>query len=167
MSKVMKVQNGLYTLVTKGTDENDVNVRIIGSHIRYIFAPEEPEHALDVLTHPHTKIVSLTITDSVYDLKNYDKPRTVFGYIVHALDARRRANQALFTVMSCDNVQQNGELTKQRVLQFAKGLHNPQLIEYIQTKVTFPNAIGKRKINAETSDLNPRVMCTSKSKKNW
>jgi hypothetical protein len=24
-----------------------------------------------------------------------------------------------------------------------------------------------KKINAETSDLNPRVMCTSKSKKNW
>ena len=68
MSTVMKVQHGLYTLVTKGTNENDVNVRIVGSIINYIFAPDEPENALAVLVHPDTRIVSLTITESGYDL---------------------------------------------------------------------------------------------------
>jgi mannitol 2-dehydrogenase len=156
MSAVMKAQNGLYTLVTKGTDENDVNVRIIGSLIRYIFAPEEPENALAVLVHPDTKIVSMTITESGYDLdmnnvdvqhdlKNSEKPKTAFGYIVHALDARRRANEKPFTLMSCDNVQQNGEVAKKCILQFAQGLNNAELTEYIEKKVTFPNAMGKRK----------------------
>jgi mannitol-1-phosphate/altronate dehydrogenase len=46
--------------------------------------------------------------------------------------------------MSCDNVQQNGEVTKKCILQFAKGLNNPELIEYIENKVTFPNAMGKK-----------------------
>ncbi|CAF2840216.1 unnamed protein product [Rotaria sp. Silwood2] len=162
MSVVMKAQNGLYTLVTKGTDENDVNVRIIASLIDYIFAPDESGDALAVLVHPDTKIVSMTITESGYDLdmnnidiqhdlKNSDKPRTIFGFIVHALDARRRANEKPFTVMSCDNVQQNGEVTKRCILQFAKGLNNTQLTEYIETQVTFPNAMVDR-ITPATSD---------------
>jgi mannitol 2-dehydrogenase len=156
MSTVMKAQNGLYTLVTKGTDENDVNVRIVGSLIRYIFAPDEPDNALAVLIHPDTKIVSMTITESGYDLdmnnvdvqhdlKNAEKPRTAFGYIVHALDARRQANEKPFTVMSCDNVQQNGEVAKHCIIKFAQGLNNPELVNYINTKVTFPNAMGKKK----------------------
>jgi len=68
MSIVMKAQHGLYTLVSKGTNENDVNVRIIGSLIDYIFAPDEPEKALAILVHPNTKIVSMTITIAGYDL---------------------------------------------------------------------------------------------------
>ena len=164
MSAVMKPQRSLYTLVTKGTNENDVNVRIIGSLIHYIFAPEEPENALAVLVHSDTKIVSMTITESGYDLdmSNTDiqhdlkvskKPRTIFGFIVHALDARRRANEKPFTVMSCDNVQQNGEVIKKCILQFAKGLNNPQLIEYIESKVAFPNAMGKRKGHIEQKNV--------------
>ncbi|CAF0994317.1 unnamed protein product [Rotaria sordida] len=162
MSTVMKAQHGLYALVTKSADENDVNVRIISSLIDYIFAPDEPENALAVLLHPDTKIVSMTITESGYDLdmnnvdiqhdlKNSDKPKTVFGFIVHALDARRRANEKPFTVMSCDNVQQNGEVTKRCILQFAKGLNNPQLTEYIETQVTFPSAMVDR-ITPGTTD---------------
>jgi mannitol 2-dehydrogenase len=154
MSTVLQAQDGLYTLVTKGVDENDVDVRVIGSLIRYIYAPDEFKHALAVLVHPDTKIVSMTITESGYDLdmnnadiqhdlKNADQPKTAFGFIVHALDARRRANEKPFTVMSCDNVQQNGEVTKKCILKFAKGLNNPELLEFIETKVTFPNAMGK------------------------
>jgi mannitol 2-dehydrogenase len=156
MSTVLQAQDGLYTLVTKGVDENDIDVRIIGSLIRYIYAPDESKTALSVLVHPDTKIVSMTITESGYDLdmnnvdiqhdlKNSDEPKTAFGFIVHALDARRHANEKPFTVMSCDNVQQNGEVTKKCILQFAKGLNNPELLEYIETQVTFPNAMGKRK----------------------
>jgi mannitol 2-dehydrogenase len=157
MSTVMKAQNGLYTLVAKGTEKNDINVRIIGSLIHYIFAPDEPENALAILVHPDTKIVSMTITVSGYDVdmnnvdiqhdfKNPNKPKTVFGFLVHALDARRRANEKPFTIMSCDNVQQNGEATKKCILQFAKELNNADLLEYIETKVTFPNAMGKREL---------------------
>jgi mannitol 2-dehydrogenase len=154
MSTVMKAQHGLYSLVSKGTDENDIKVRIVGSLMEYIFAPDEPENALAILIHPNTKIVSMTITvvgydldmnnvDIQFDLKNADKPKTIFGFLVHALDARRRANVKPFTILSCDNVQQNGETTKKCILQFAQGLNNPELLEYIETKVTFPNAMGE------------------------
>ncbi|CAF1416596.1 unnamed protein product [Rotaria sordida] len=162
ISTVLQAQDGMYTLISKGCNETDVDVRIIGSLIRYIFAPDAPEGALAVLMHPHTKIVSMTITVSGYDLdlKNVDiqhdlhhpqAPRTVFGFIVHALDGRRRANTAPFTVLSCDNVQQNGEVIKRCILKFAKALNNIELLDYIQTKVTFPNSMVDR-ITPATSD---------------
>ena len=152
-NKVMQTQNSLYTLVTKGTQEQDVDVRIIGSLVDYIFAPDSPDRTLAVLVHPDTRIVSMTITESGYDLdidhpdvqhdlKHPQKPTTVFGYIVHAINARRRGNAKPFTVMSCDNVQQNGEVTKKCILKFAQALNDPALVEYIETAVTFPNAMG-------------------------
>lgn len=154
ISTVLQEQDGLYTLVSKGVKETDVHVRIIGSLIRYIFAPDAPERALAVLVHPDTKIVSITITvsgydldlnnvDILHDLQHPQAPKTVFGFIVHALDSRRRANIGPFTVLSCDNVHQNGGVTKRCILEFAKALNNIELLDYIQTKVTFPNSMGK------------------------
>ena len=154
MSAVLKAQHGLYTLVSKGRDENDVHVRVIGSLIDYVFAPDEPLEAMAVLVHPNTKIVSMTITvagydfdvnqaDIQHDLTNADRPKTIFGLLVHALDARRQGNEKPFTVLSCDNVQHNGDVTRKHLLKFARELHKPELIDYIQTKVTFPNAMGK------------------------
>ena len=163
MSTVLKAQHGLYTLVTKGTNENDVNVRVIGSLIDYIFAPDQPTEAMGILVHPDTRIVSMTITvagydfdvnhdDIQHDLKNADRPRTVFGLLVHALDARRQANEKPFTILSCDNVQQNGEATKKCLLKFAEELHKAELIEYIQTKVTFPNAMGRKSLRKKRDE---------------
>ena len=157
MDVVMKAQHGLYTLVSKGRQENDIQIRIVGSIIDYIFAPKEPEKAFAVLVDPKTKIVSMTITvagydldmnhaDVQYDLEHSDTPKTVFGFLVHALDARRRANEKPFTIMSCDNVQQNGQATRKCLLKFARGLNNPDLLDYIESKVTFPNAMGKKYI---------------------
>jgi mannitol-1-phosphate/altronate dehydrogenase len=62
--------------------------------------------------------------DIQHDLKSVDKPRTVFGFLVHALDARRRSNEKPFTIMSCDNLQQNGKATKKSIRKFAKRLNN-------------------------------------------
>jgi mannitol 2-dehydrogenase len=82
MSTVLQEQNGLYTLVTKGVSESDVDVRIIGALIRYIFAPDETEDALAALVHPDTKIVSMTITESGYDLDMNNVPNNLKQYLV-------------------------------------------------------------------------------------
>lgn len=154
MDVVMKKQNGLYTLVSKGTSESDIDVRIIGSIIDYLFVPEQPEQVMQVMTDPLTKIVSMTITESGYDLdlnhpdiqhdlNNAKTPKTVFGLIVHALNSRRLSKEKPFTVMSCDNVQQNGEVTKSCILKFAQALNDSELVAFIENQVTFPNAMGK------------------------
>ncbi len=61
-------QNGLYILETRDTNENDLNVRIIGSLICSIFVSDESDNVLAVLVHREAKIVSMTIIGSDYDL---------------------------------------------------------------------------------------------------
>ncbi|CAF0880631.1 unnamed protein product [Adineta ricciae] len=163
MSTVMKSQHGLYTLVTKGNAEQDFHARIIGSILEYIFAPDEPERALAMLVHPNTKIVSMTITvrgydldmndpDIQYDLMNFDRPKTIFGFLVHALNIRCQNNEKPFTILSCDNVQHNGHVTKNCILKFVKALNNLELLEYIETKVAFPNTMVDRITPVTTDD---------------
>ena len=65
MAEVMAKQDCLYTLVLKHPDGSRAP-RVIGSLVDYLFAPEQPEEVLRVMTDPSTRIVSLTITEGGY-----------------------------------------------------------------------------------------------------
>src|SRR3954447_502219 len=127
MRDVLQEQDFLYTLVVKDAD-GTMHPRVIGSIVDYLFAPDAPEAVLRVLTEPTTRIVSLTITEGGYlvnqttgefdaddatiqpDLRPGAVPATAFGFITEALARRRAAGVEPFTVMSCDNIQGNGEV---------------------------------------------------------
>jgi mannitol 2-dehydrogenase len=122
---------------------------------------------------PSTKIVSMTVTEKGYsqdqvtgdinfndeavkhDLANIGTPKTCIGYIVSALSVRKEAGAKSFTVMSCDNLQANGEMTKKLVLQFANKL-NPDLATWIEANTLFPNSMVDRitpRCSQETKDF--------------
>lgn len=160
MRDVMDRQEGLYTLVLKGHG-GTTNPQIIGSIVGFLFAPDNPEAVLDAMTSEHTKIVSLTVTEGGYniddatgtfntsspaavrDAENPHQPTTTFGYIVEALRLRRRAGLAPFTVMSCDNLQGNGKIAHEAVVAQAR-LSNPELADWIDDNVAFPNSMVDR-----------------------
>jgi mannitol 2-dehydrogenase len=54
----------------------------------------------------------------------------VFGLIVAALRDRRRAGIAPFTVLSCDNIEHNGRVTRNAVVGLAR-LMDSELAEWI------------------------------------
>jgi len=161
MGEVLGDQDHLYTLVVRGADGDDL--RVIGSVIRYLFAPEDPEAVLAALADEQTRLVTLTITGSAYPKADVDPedelvradvdtpgtPGTAFGYVVEALDRRRRAGLPPFTVLSCDNMQHNGEATRRAVLSTAR-LRDPDLAGWIAAHVTFPSSMVDR-ITPETS----------------
>ena len=60
MRDVMRKQDGLYTLIKK-PPEGEWDVRVIGSIVEYLFAPDEREAVLQRMAHPDTRILSLTI----------------------------------------------------------------------------------------------------------
>lgn len=62
MRDVMRKQDGLYTLLEK-TPEGSGDVRVIGSIVEYLFAPEEGDAVLERMADPAMRIVSLTITE--------------------------------------------------------------------------------------------------------
>jgi mannitol 2-dehydrogenase len=161
MGEVLGDQDHLYTLVVRGPQGDDV--RVIGSLVRYLFAPDDPEAVLDALADPRTRLVTLTITGTAYptgdldpadpdvvaDVETPHTPGTAFGYLVEGLDRRRRAGLAGFTVLSCDNAQHNGDLARGAVLATAR-LRDVGLAAWIEEHVTFPGSMVDR-ITPETT----------------
>jgi fructuronate reductase/mannitol 2-dehydrogenase len=161
MGEVLSDQDHLYTLVVRAPEGDDV--RVIGSVIRYLFAPQDPEAVLAALADERTRLVTLTITGSAYpaddvdltddlvraDVETPGTPGTAFGFIVEALDRRRRAGLPGFTVLSCDNMQHNGGSAQRAVVSTAQ-LRDPELARWIADHVTFPSSMVDR-ITPETS----------------
>jgi mannitol 2-dehydrogenase len=153
-------QDGLYTLMIKNPD-GSTEPRVIGSLVRYLFAPDAPDAVLDALTDPATRIVSLTITEGGYnfnqvtgefdtenpavaaDLKPDAGPGTVFGFVVEALRRRRDAGVPPFTVMSCDNIPDNGDVARDMFAAFAD-LRDPALGAWVRAEIAFPNSMVDR-----------------------
>jgi mannitol 2-dehydrogenase len=167
MQQVLDAQDGLYTLVLKHSD-GTYEPRVIGSIVEYLFAPDDPEAVIEKMAAPSTRIVSLTITeggynisdvtgdfdmsnpDVVHDLERGAAPRTTFGLITEALWRRRKDGLAPFTVMSCDNLQDNGSLTKRVFTTFAR-MRDAELGDWVEREVRFPNSMVDR-ITPGTTD---------------
>jgi len=156
----LSAQDGLYTLVVKHPDGR-LEPRVIGSIVELVFAPPDPQAVVDRLADERTRIVSLTITEGGYnvsqvtgefdpsdpsiaaDLVDGASPTTAFGFIVSALDQRRRDGRRPFTVMSCDNLPDNGDVAKRMMCAFAR-LKDPELADWMEAHVAFPNCMVDR-----------------------
>ena len=129
MKDALQGQDCLYTLTLKHPDGRR-DARVIGSITEYLFAPDNAEAVIEKMADPSIKIVSLTITEGGYnfdrvtgefdatnpivaeDLAPGSTPKTAFGFVTEALRRRRDRGIAPFTVLSCDNIQGNGDIAK-------------------------------------------------------
>jgi mannitol 2-dehydrogenase len=167
MQEVMAAQDGLYTLVLKHSD-GTYEPRVIGSVVAYLYAPDDPEAVIETMADPAIRIVSLTVTEGGYNISDvtgeFDAanpdvvrdlapgavPRTTFGLVTEALRRRRDRGVVPFTVMSCDNLQGNGDLARRAFTTFAR-LRDPGLGDWVQREVSFPNGMVDR-ITPVTTD---------------
>lgn len=164
----LKKQQLLYTVAEKGAESTEL--KIIGS-MKEALHPEIDgcEGILNAMARPQTAIVSLTVTEKGYcadaasgqldlnnplikhDLENPTAPKSAIGYIVEALRLRREKGLKAFTVMSCDNVRENGHVAKVAVLGLAQA-RDPQLAAWIEENVTFPCTMVDRIVPAATPE---------------
>lgn len=167
MHNVMQDQDCLFTLILRHPD-GTIEPSVIGSIVDYLWTPKDMAAVFDHLVDPAVRIVSLTVTEGGYlknaatgefdpehpsvqhDLAHPDEPSTAFAYIVEGLRRRRAAGVAPFTVLSCDNLQGNGDVTRQTVTRFA-ALLDEDLADWIDAKVAFPNCMVDR-ITPATTD---------------
>jgi mannitol 2-dehydrogenase len=167
MRQVLDAQDGLYTLVLKHND-GTWEPRVIGSIVEYLYAPDDPEAVIEKMAASSTRIVSLTITEGGYNVNDttgkFDKhnpdvtcdlapgavPRTVFGLVTEALRRRRMRGLASFTVMSCDNLPGNGQLSKTAFTAFAR-LRDQELGDWVERETRFPDSMVDR-ITPATTD---------------
>jgi mannitol 2-dehydrogenase len=164
---VMGSQDCLYTLVERSLEGD--KARIIGSIVNFLFAPDDPQKVIEQMASPQTRIVSLTITeggyyidvstgeldakhpDIQYDLAHPHEPRCSFGYILEALDRRRLRGLPSFTLMSCDNIQSNGEVARKMLTAFAE-LRDPVFRNWLSENCIFPNSMVDRITPATTDE---------------
>lgn len=157
-------QDGLYTLAEMGAD--DETTRVIGSIVG-VLGPDDVDALLARMAAPTTRIVTITVTEKGYyldaagklqlqapaiaaDLATPATPRTILGLIVEAMRLRRAAGIKPFTVLSCDNLRENGKLAKAAVLAFAREV-DADLAAWIETNATFPCTMVDR-ITPATTD---------------
>ncbi|KXG51079.1 Mannitol dehydrogenase [Penicillium griseofulvum] len=174
MRDVLREQDHLYTVMERSDKGSFAHV--VGCINSYLYAPDNREAVIAKMAHPDTHIVSLTITESGYyynenthelqsehpDIKydataaNENAPRTTFGFLYAALARRHRQGLNPFTVMSCDNMQKNGSITRHMLESFAR-LRNPEVAEWIAEKGAFPNAMVDR-ITPQTETVDKEAL---------
>lgn len=132
-----------------------------------LVAPEDPEAVLAAMAKPEVRIVTLTVTEKGYchnpatgalnvdhpDIQRdltQDVPVSAIGFLVRALQRRRAAGTAPFTVLTCDNLPENGRLVRGLVMDFARRL-DPALADWIEAEGKFPCTMVDRITPATTS----------------
>ncbi|NMO53562.1 mannitol dehydrogenase family protein [Actinoplanes sp. TBRC 11911] len=183
MRDVLTNQDGLYTLVVKAPD-GTLDARVIGSIKEYLYAPDDPEAVVEKMSDPDVRIVSLTVTEGGYnfnavtgefmadhpdvrhDLAPGAVPRTTFGLVTAALQRRRERGLPPFTIMSCDNIQGNGDAARRSFVAFAT-LKDAGLGAYVGEKVSFPNSMVDRITPVTTDDDRELVRGTFGVQDDW
>jgi fructuronate reductase len=159
-------QAGRYTLAV--CDAAGEQLRLIGAIAGVLVAPEDPAAVIAAIARPQTAIVSLTITekgychdpatgaldaahpDIVHDLAVPERPRSAVGLLVAGLAARRLADAPPLTLLSCDNLPENGALLRRILLRHA-ALIDPALADWIAANTGFPSAMVDRIVPAATA----------------
>ena len=158
-------QDGLYTLAVR--DAAGERLEVVGSVVRLLVAPEDPEALLAVMSAPETRIVSLTVTekgychapatgtlderhpDVVHDLAHPEAPRSAPGFVVEALRRRRAAGLPFFTALCCDNLPHNGATLRRVLVRFAE-LRDPDLGRALAEGLRCPSTMVDRIVPATT-----------------
>ncbi|MDR2930732.1 MAG: mannitol dehydrogenase family protein [Propionibacteriaceae bacterium] len=167
MRDALNGQDYEYTAIERHPDGRAPATRV-GSIIGFLHAGDDLDAVIDLLVDPATRIVSLTITEGGYNISDstgqFDTtnpavvadaepgaiPSTVFGVVIAGLRRRRARGVPPFTIMSCDNVESNGDVARRSFTSFA-AMVDPELAEWMTSTVSFPNCMVDR-ITPVTTD---------------
>ncbi|WP_428312926.1 mannitol dehydrogenase family protein [Hydrocarboniphaga sp.] len=166
-------QDSLYTLALL---DREPSYRVIGSIREVLWAAEEQAAVLARLADPATRIVSLTVTEKGYCLAGMDldtrhpdivadlaaphAPRSAIGYLVEGLRRRRAAGQGAYTMLSCDNLVDNGLRLGRAVQQYAQAV-DPELARWIEAECAFPSTMIDSITPATDDPLRARVLAAT------
>lgn len=156
VAEQLNPQDGLYT-VSERSAEADMT-RLIGAVRAVLVAPRERERVVAAIAAPGTRIVSLTVTEKGYcrgadgnlapALADAD---SFYAYLLPALQLRREAGLPGLTLLSCDNLADNGRQLECLVVQYVER-HCPELLPWVETECTFPSTMVDRIVPATTAD---------------
>ncbi|SDS46156.1 fructuronate reductase [Friedmanniella luteola] len=170
VAEALAPQDGLYTLITRSADGDAFEV--VGQ-VAAVHAADEHEVYLAHLARPEVAVVTITVTEPGY-LTGPDgrldagreavvadtaalraDPRALVtslpARLVAGLLARRAAAAGPVTLLSCDNLPENGEVTRAVVTDLA-ALVDPALVGWLDAHVDFATSMVDRITPATTDE---------------
>jgi len=170
MAEALTPQNGLYTLITRSIDGDAFE--LVGT-VSAVHGAAEHDAYLDYLSRPEVAILTITVTEAGYlrapnggldvnrDTVQRDlealraDPRepvsSLPARLVAGLLARRASGATALTILSCDNLPENGAVTQQVARDLA-ALVDGSLTDWIETNIDFATSMVDRITPATTDD---------------
>lgn len=172
VAQQLNPQNGLYTVIEQTAAQAEL--KVIGSVAEVLSAPSQAEEVQHYLAASQIKVITLTVTEKGYhydnqkkgvdtssidiqhDLKNPLQPVSMPGHLLLACILRMRAatqrssaGAGKFSVISCDNLPNNGQITKQVVKSLAQqcvlsDTDTDELLAWIENNVSFCSSMVDR-----------------------
>ena len=156
-------QDYLYTLTARdGMSVENLTIQVVDQAL--CPADGDRQAFKEMLISPHTKIVSLTVTEKGYclntegnletshrdiqkDVENPDEPVTALGWLVWGINARKSRGMQPFAVLSLDNLNGNGRVLRRLVLELAD-LLKLELKSHVIAEMAFPCSMVDRIVPA-------------------
>ena len=154
--------------------QSQQKIKLVGAITEAYAARDDRLPLLSIMSQPNIRIVTLTITEKgycldpashqlnttdpeiIHDIEHPRHPKTAIGLIVEALALRKQAGTPPFSVLSCDNLPDNGSLTQQAVIQLAER-NSSELAQWISREVCFPSSVVDRIVPAMTPEKLDKV----------
>lgn len=144
-------QDWLYSVATLA---GEPHWQVVGAIREMLHAPSNPAQVIQQLGDARTHIVTATITekgyclrpdgglddthpDIIHDLRHRDQPRTLIGYLARALRLRHDTHGKPLSIISCDNLADNGHRLQRAVLEFIAN-DDATLASWVQDTTVFP-----------------------------
>ncbi|QEO56893.1 mannitol dehydrogenase family protein [Francisella marina] len=162
----LKANDCLYTLSTN--DESGTKNTIVGALKDVYFAGNgQSQNLITQISDPNIKIITYTVTekgyyvdlstqelnfenpDIAYDLANINSPKTAIGITIAGLYKRWQENAGAITLLSCDNMPNNGKILKKAILDFSSKI-DMQFSTWVAENVSFPSSMVDRIVPAIT-----------------
>jgi fructuronate reductase len=166
----LATQDCLYTVETL---DKAASYRVMGVLKQALFAPCDAAALRAALAAPTTHAVTLTLSEKGYcldghgdldfahpdivaDLATPQRPRSAIGWLALGLEERRKSGAGPMTIISCDNLQNNGARLAAAVEAFAACAF-PQLDGWVRGSTTFPLTLVDCIVPAASAEHRARV----------
>jgi fructuronate reductase len=170
VTRQLAPQDCLFTVSERGSGA--AALRVVSSITETISGWDHPMAVTDKIAAPSTSVITLTVTEKGYRIDPRtgtlnlsdgqvradvagQPPRTAIGQVARGLQQRARADAGPITVVSCDNLPGNGEMTRELVRGFAAALPEAEaepFQSWLEANVSFPNTMVDRMVPATTVD---------------
>jgi fructuronate reductase len=148
-------QDGLYTLAERSGE--GTHLRLIGSVTEVLLAGPDDAAIVARLAAPATQIVSFTVTEKGYcrapdgRLDHALAGKGFYPLLAEGLARRRDAGLSGLTLMSCDNLADNGHQLR-ALLREDLAARDPALLDWFEAHCTTPCSMVDRIVPATTAE---------------